>query len=244
MLYLVFLLCLPSLWAACPTDGLQFPQLETQPSLEQLQGVWLDRLSSRLADTYFYCTQQANFALNETSYRTDTTSYVGAQGTKPYSASFINVGVPQIKQELVFELVPASRTAHWFAGSLFFLIDYRPDDHVNGGYYSWMICNDSNEYEFHVSAREGTDLTGVEKMVLSILDEYNLNPEAQAFHQEPHDPTICSIPAPNVVSTPDFWNSSSVPSGECLGRGESCYKGEQCCSDRCSSWNAVVWTCA
>jgi len=233
MQYFVFtLLSLPvGLWAACPTGGLQFPQLENVPSLEQLQGVWLDQLSSRESDTHFYCTQQANSDFNETSFRTDTTCSI--QGTKPYSASFINVAVPQKKQELVFELVPASLTAHWFAGSLFFLIDYRPDDNVNGGYYSWMICNDSDEYEFHVSAREGADLRGVEKRVLGILDDYGLNPEAQTFHQEPHDPNTCS----------DGLNSFAH-SGECLERGESCYKGEQCCSNRCSSWNAIVWTCA
>ena len=30
----------------------------------------------------------------------------------------------------------------------------------------------------------------------------------------------------------------------CLDRGESCFKGVQCCSGRCSSWNSIVWTCA
>ena len=31
---------------------------------------------------------------------------------------------------------------------------------------------------------------------------------------------------------------------DCLDRGETCFKGTQCCSDRCSSWNSIIWTCA
>jgi hypothetical protein len=30
----------------------------------------------------------------------------------------------------------------------------------------------------------------------------------------------------------------------CLDRGESCFRGDQCCSGRCTSAAAVVWTCA
>ena len=173
--------------SACPTSSSQFPQLETQPeSLGALDGIWLDEFSSREADTHFYCTQQANAQLNATSYRTDTTSFM-AQGKLPYAASFINVGVAQQGSELVFELVPASRSAHWFAGSLFFLVDYQPD-----AYYAWMICNDSDEYEFHISARQGAKLDGIPDRVLGILDDYGLNPQGQTFHEEPHPVDVCS----------------------------------------------------
>jgi hypothetical protein len=232
--------------AACPSEALRFPQLETVPSLEQLNGVWLDQLSSRKADSHFYCTQQSNSKSNETSYRTDTTSSM-VQGKVPYSASFVNVGVPQKQSEMVFELVPASRTAHWFTGSLFFLVDYRADDHPSGGYYSWMICNESDEYEFHVSAREGTDLTGVQDRVLGILDTYALNPQGQTFHQEPHDTKTC--PSVNVVADVtarghDDKDDDGDDEGECLARGDSCFRGDECCSGRCTSWNAIVWTCA
>ena len=202
---------------ACPTDSLKFPQLETVPSLEQLHGVWLDELSSREADTHFYCTQQSNAALNRTSYRTDTTSSM-AEGKVPYRAAFINNMHPSKGRELVFDLVPDSQTAHWFAGSLFFLVDF-----VEEKYYSWMICNDSDEYEFHISAREGTDLSGVADKVLGILDDYHLNPQGQTFHEEPHNSDVCQA---------------------CLSKGEVCFRGDQCCSDRCTSWNNVRWTCA
>ena len=86
-----------------------------------------------------------------------------------------------------------------------------------------MVCNDSDEYEFHVSAREGADLTGVGDKVLKILDDYGLNPQGQTFHQEPHDDTCPS---------------------QCLATGEVCFRGEQCCSGRCTSLASIRWTCA
>ena len=87
----------------------------------------------------------------------------------------------------MFDLVPVSDSARWFAGSTFFLVDYLPN-----AYYAWMICNDSDEYEFHISSRNtSTDLSGIPQRVLSILDSYNLNPQNYTFHEEPHDEAKC-----------------------------------------------------
>ena len=120
--------------AGCPKNYNQYPQIDNIVSLKQLRGVWLDQLSSREVDENFFCTQQANSGINDTSYQTDTTSSVKKLRI-PYHASFINVGLPRKKDELVFNLVPNSRTAHWFAGSMFFIVDFRPDNHEYGGQF-------------------------------------------------------------------------------------------------------------
>ena len=210
-------LLIQNIIAKCPIEENKFPQLEVVPTLWDIQGVWLDQLSSRQVDTHFYCTQQTNTAYNSSSLRTDTLSSM-AQGKIPYRAAFINNLHEQKYQEMVFDLIPDSPTAEPFANSLFFLIDYKKDN-----YYAWMICNESDEYEFHVSAKEGSDITNVDTKVLEILEEYSLNPKNYSFHQEVHDQDVC---------------------GTCFERGEECFRGDQCCSNRCTSLGGIFWSCA
>lgn len=141
-------------------------------------------LSSRLADTQFECTTQSNKIYNESAYVTSTTCLLREY---PYQLEVMNV-LSSSDCLSVFDLVPVSESARWFEGSTFFLIDYLPDN-----YYSWMICNDSDEYEFHISSRNtSTDLTGIPERTLAILDVYDLNPQNYTFDEEPHDESECA----------------------------------------------------
>ena len=177
----ILLFCLPRgfVEAACKEKVEDYPPVPLLTDLSQLDGEWLDIYSSRLADTLFDCTSQVNTKANETSYTTSTTS-ITARG-EPYEALFLNIVKDNFDVPYIFDLIPRSWSAHWFKGSTFFLLDFEPDS-----YYAWMICNDSDEYEFHISAKANADVAGVDTKVLSILDEYDLNPNNDTFHEETH----------------------------------------------------------
>ena len=146
--------------AKCPVNAEEYPLVDYR-AVQQITRVWLDAYSSREADTHFSCTQQENIVESEEQsdydFFTHTTSLVN--GTNEYSAKFLNQGIPELINRksyygtpTVFNLKPLSFNAHWFAGSKFFLIDGVLDG--QGKWYAWMICNDSDEYEFHISARQ------------------------------------------------------------------------------------------
>jgi hypothetical protein len=61
-----------------------------------------------------------------------------------------------------------------------------------------MICSDaSDDYEFHVSARTGANITSVGDHVLNVLDRHRLNPKGYTFYEEPHDTNCASSKAPS-----------------------------------------------
>ena len=99
---LLLLFFIKEIVSKCPIDEKNFPQLSITPSLNDMQGVWLDQLSSREVDTRFYCTQQTNTAYNRTSLRTDTYSSM-IKGKIPYRAAFINNLHEQKYHEMVFD---------------------------------------------------------------------------------------------------------------------------------------------
>ena len=179
--------------SSCPKSVDGYPSIENLSSLQELNGEWVDMFSSRLADTHFECTTQSNKLFNESAFMTSTTCLLREYS---YQLEVLNVlSFPECMS--VFDLVPVSDSARWFEGSTFFLVDYLPDN-----YYSWMICNDSDEYEFHISSRNtSTDLSGIPQKVLSILDTYDLNPQNYTFYEEPHDDTKCNTVAKSSAST-------------------------------------------
>ena len=181
----VLVTSLTSTIASCPSSFDGYPSTSLS-SLQELNGDWVDMYSSRLADTHFECTTQSNKFVNDTSYMTSTTCLLRDY---LYELEVLNILFSSKDSMSVFDLVPVSESARWFAGSTFFLVDYLPDE-----YYSWMICNDSDEYEFHISSKTtSTDLTGVPEKVLSILASYGLNPQNYTFHEEPHNETKCPV---------------------------------------------------
>ena len=109
--YVLFLLPRLDVHAACKEKKEDYPPVPLLTDLSQLDGVWLDVFSSRLADTKFDCTSQSNSKVNETSYSTFTTS-ITVRGD-PYEADFLNVVRKDFDVISIFDLLPRSWSAHW-----------------------------------------------------------------------------------------------------------------------------------
>ena len=71
-----------------------------------------------------------------------------------------------------------------------------------------MICDDSDNYEFHISAKEGSNLEGIDTNI-KILDDYNRT-KNYTLHQEPHDADICQPCGARGLSASGVINAAVI----------------------------------
>ncbi|KAK3247998.1 hypothetical protein CYMTET_42522 [Cymbomonas tetramitiformis] len=169
-------LILPSISASCPAV---FPSLDESFTQDFLAGEWVDAYSSRSLDTHFQCTHQNVSIFNSTAHKVTTSSKLVFPVGPSFVFEFLNVAYP--KATNVFHQNGENTFGKFFHNSTLLIADYSRKLQ----YYAWYICNESDEYEFHINVRPGVALSDdAVNSVLKVFHGLNLNPGNATFNFE------------------------------------------------------------